>query len=147
VLARFAGALVLATFLCVPLEIRAQTVSLIPTNAPWKYLDAGVDPGVAWRAPAFDASYWPTGLGPLGYGEPFVNTMLNLGSGTNRLLTAYFRRTFIVPNAAAITGLTMRLLRDDGAVVYLNGTELFRTTCPSARELLDAGHERGGRDR
>src|SRR5512139_1759892 len=65
---------------------RAETVSLIPTNSAWKYLDTGADPGAAWRAPPFNDNGWATGPGPLGYGEPFLNTLLNIGSGTNRLL-------------------------------------------------------------
>ena len=33
--------------------------------------------------------------------------------------------------AAAVGGLTLRLLRDDGAVVYLNGTEVVRSNMPT----------------
>lgn len=109
----------------------AQTTSLIPTNAVWHYLATGTDPGVAWRAPGFNDSSWASGPGPLGYGETFLNTVLNLGSGTNRLLTAYFRRNFAVSDPAAVTDLTVRLLRDDGAVVYLNGTEVLRQNMPA----------------
>ena len=32
----------------------------------------------------------------------------------------------LVCNAAELTGLTFRLLRDDGAAVYLNGAEVYR---------------------
>jgi hypothetical protein len=63
----------------------AQDISLIDTNAFWKYLDAGVDLGTAWRTLDFDDSAWASGPGPLGYGEPFLNTALNTGSGANFL--------------------------------------------------------------
>ena len=33
-------------------------------------------------------------------------------------------------DSSAFTGLDLRLLRDDGAVIYLNGTEVFRSNMP-----------------
>ena len=48
-----------------------------------------------------------------------------------RPVTAYFRHHFTLADAAGFTQLTLRLLRDDGAVVYLNGTELLRDNLPS----------------
>jgi hypothetical protein len=109
----------------------AQDISLIDTNAFWKYLDAGVDLGTAWRTLNFDDRAWASGPRPLGYGGTWLNTVLNIGSGTNRLLAAYFRRTFVVPDTGAITGLTSRLLRDDGGMVYLNGAEVLRHNMPA----------------
>ena len=41
--------------------------------------------------------------------------------------TTYFRRAFDVTDPAQYNGLNVHLRYDDGAVVYLNGTELFRT--------------------
>src|SRR4030095_4685493 len=43
-----------------------------------------------------------------------------------KYITTYFRRTFGVTNVGDISSLTLRLLRDDGGVVYLNGVEVFR---------------------
>ena len=44
--------------------------------------------------------------------------------------TYYFRRTFTVADLATITDLRLDLLADDGAAVYLNGTEVARTNLP-----------------
>ncbi|HEX2750620.1 MAG TPA: hypothetical protein VHM91_21625, partial [Verrucomicrobiales bacterium] len=42
-------------------------------------------------------------------------------------VTTYFRRTFTLPlPAAMLQSLKLRLLRDDGAAVYLNGVEIAR---------------------
>jgi hypothetical protein len=51
---------------------------------------------------------------------------------SNRLqITTYFRCQFVITNAAAYSNLTLRLVRDDGAVIYLNGTELWRDNMPA----------------
>jgi len=36
-----------------------------------------------------------------------------------------------VTNPAAFTSLLLRLIRDDGAVVYINGTEVWRSNMPT----------------
>ena len=48
----------------------------------------------------------------------------------NKYITTYFRRSFPVNNAATVTQLSVRLLRDDGAIVYLNDVEVFRSNMP-----------------
>ena len=50
---------------------------------------------------------------------------------TNKPVTCYFRHSFMVNGAASISNLLGRLVRDDGAVVYLNGTEVIRSAMPS----------------
>src|SRR4030095_37719 len=45
----------------------------------------------------------------------------------NKFITTYFRRTFNLASPSSITNLLVRLLRDDGAVAYLNDTEVFRS--------------------
>ena len=44
----------------------------------------------------------------------------------NRYVTTYFRSTFDVADKSQIASLSLRLLYDDGAAVYLNGTEIVR---------------------
>src|SRR5207247_8753441 len=59
-------------------------------------------------------------------------TVLHYGSDvSNKFITTYFRLAFNVANAAAYPGdLAISLVRDDGAVVYLNGREIFRSNMP-----------------
>ena len=50
---------------------------------------------------------------------------------TEGRVTHYFRRWFNVNDPALLTGLVFQLQRDDGAVVYLNGEEIFRSNLPA----------------
>lgn len=51
-------------------------------------------------------------------------------NANNKYPTTYFRHRFTVPANVVITNLEYRLLRDDGAVVWLNGREQFRSNMP-----------------
>ena len=101
-------------------------VVLIPKGAVWRYLDDGSDQGSAWAAPGFNDSSWSTGAAQLGFGDSDEATLLRPGA-----ITYYFRRTFIVPANATLQNITLHLLRDDGAVVYLNGVEISRQNMPA----------------
>ncbi|MBU0677347.1 MAG: VCBS repeat-containing protein, partial [Verrucomicrobia bacterium] len=49
----------------------------------------------------------------------------------NKYVTTYFRRAFDLESAGLYCGeLDMRVRRDDGVVVYLNGQEVFRNNMP-----------------
>jgi len=105
---------------------------LVDAGASWRYLDTGVALAASWTALAFDDSAWPAGLAPLGYGDGDEATVVSYGpSATNKYVTTYFRHAFTLADTSAIHVLTLRVLRDDGAVVYLNGTEVFRSNLPT----------------
>lgn len=97
--------------------------SVIAPGASWRYWDAGTDLGTTWRSNAFNDSAWPAGPAQLGFGEGDEATVI----ADNNQITTYFRHTFTLDDPAAFADLSMWMLRDDGAVVYLNGTELFRS--------------------
>ena len=104
--------------------------TLIPLRSVWKYLDNGTDQGTAWRQPAFNDSSWASGRAELGYGDSDETTTISFGgvsSNNNKHITYYFRREFTAPNVATYTQLRLTVKRDDGAVVYLNGNEIFRS--------------------
>jgi hypothetical protein len=68
----------------------------------------------------------------LGYGDGDEATVVSFGGdANNKFITTYFRHSFVVPDPSGYTNLILRLLRDDGAVVYLNGTEVTRSNMPS----------------
>ena len=118
--------LVALLFLTAAWSARAQ-VTLISTGAVWKYLDTGADQGTAWRGLGFVDDTWALGPAQLGYGDGDEATIVGFGAdANNKYITTYFRNTFNVVDASSITNLRARLERDDGAVVYLNGTEVFR---------------------
>jgi hypothetical protein len=103
----------------------------IPKNSQWYYLDDGSNQGTAWTLPGFDNSYWAFGPAKLGYSDNPA-TILGYGpSASNKYKTYYFRKRFNVPSVAALTDpLMLELLRDDGAVVYINGVEVARSNMP-----------------
>ena len=98
------------------------TEALIARKADWSYLDDGTDQGTAWTASDFDDSGWTTGAAELGFTEGDENTLITSGH-----VTYYFRHTFTVADISDITALCMKTQRDDGCVVYLNGTEVARS--------------------
>lgn len=104
---------------------------LVHPTSTWKYLDDGSDQGTAWRATDFDDSAWPSGRAQLGYGEGDELTGISSGPDPkNQYITTYLRHTFQVQDPQAFSGLDLSLLRDDGAIVYLNGVEVIRSNMP-----------------
>src|SRR4029453_10783367 len=109
------------------LQASAQT-TLIAYGASWKYLDNGSNQGTAWRAVSFSDASWRTGNAELGYGDGDETTVVRYGSSSSfKYVTTYFRKTITVTNAGQYSGLSLSIKRDDGAIVYINGTEVFRT--------------------
>lgn len=100
--------------------------TLVPAGAAWKYRDNGSDQGVTWRDPAFDDSAWSNGLAQFGYGNGDEKTVVSFGgNANNKYVTTYFRKQFVVDNAPCLESLTLKLVMDDGAAVYLNGTNIL----------------------
>jgi hypothetical protein len=113
------------------LRSRAPFLEFIPAGAAWNYLDDGSNQGTAWYAPGFNDSSWLNGHAELGYGDGDEVTVIRRDrtDGT-RIITTYFRLPFQVSNVWQVTNLTVYLLRDDGGVVYLNNSEVFRGNMP-----------------
>ena len=108
-----------------------EQVTLIPEGTKWKYLDNGSDQGNAWKDTEFDDSGWLSGNAQFGYGDNDEATIVNYGSSRNKYVTTYFRHSFNVTDTSTLSGnLIISLIRDDGAVVYLNGEEIIRTNMP-----------------
>jgi len=111
----------------IPTDRFQAAVTLIATGAVWRYFDQTNDLGAAWRSNSFSDANWSSGPAMLGFGD--ANGILPATLvGSNRQWTTYFRRNFYVPDAGKVLSLGARLLRDDGAVVYLNGAEVWRDT-------------------
>lgn len=104
-----------------------QDVALVPFGSIWKYRDNGSNQGTAWRAPGFNDTAWATGPGQLGYGDGDEATVVSYGpSSSAKYITTYFRKTFTIADVNAYAGYALRLKRDDGIIVYINGTEVLR---------------------
>jgi hypothetical protein len=121
----------------VPIQVTVNSANAPTTNlliamgSAWKYLDDGTDQGTAWIGLVFDDSSWSNGVAQLGYGDNDEATLIRYGPDpSNKYVTYYFRRKFVVGDPSRVLGLNLNLLRDDGAIAYLNGTEVFRLSMP-----------------
>jgi parallel beta-helix repeat protein len=111
----------------------AATVSvLVERGSTWKYYDHGSSPGALWNTLNFDDTAWSSGAAQLGYGDGDETTLIDYGSNANnKYITTYFRLSFNITDASSVQNLVFSLLRDDGAVVYLNGQEVIRSNMPN----------------
>jgi hypothetical protein len=116
------GFLFLATS---PSFIVAQD-TLIQAGAEWKYYDAGNAPSGNWTNISYNDTSWASGFAQLGYGDSDETTLTD-----DDARTTYFRKSFMVTNPTQYQSMLLKLLRDDGAVVYINGTEIWRDNMPS----------------
>jgi hypothetical protein len=118
--------------------VAGQTPLLITSGSRWQYLDTGGDAGTAWRFPGYDDRNWSNGLAQLGFQDGDEATVIRrVGTNGANTITFYFRQKFVVQNPTAFTNLALWLLRDDGGVVYLNGTEVYRSpSMPAAPAVI-----------
>ncbi|MCI0747635.1 MAG: lamin tail domain-containing protein [Verrucomicrobia subdivision 3 bacterium] len=102
----------------------------IAKNSSWKYHAVGSNLGSPWREVEYADSGWPAGDGVLGYGATGLGTVLPYGANpTNKPVTVYFRKQFVINDPlSAIHNLRLDAMYDDGFVVYLNGTEVLRSS-------------------
>lgn len=105
------------------------TDHLIGIEDVWSYEQSGEDLGTSWRNVGYNDSAWPTGAALL-YVEgdslpaPKNTPLIQLDP---KQRTYYFRRHFTFNGDLADVGqIDLSTVIDDGAVVYLNGIEVFR---------------------
>jgi hypothetical protein len=103
---------------------------LVPSGSTWKYPDPSSNLGTTWRTAAYNDSSWRSGPAELGNGDADETTPINIGGAQTRFPTVYFRHQFVPQFIGSAETLVARLKVDDGAVVYLNGQELFRANMP-----------------
>ncbi|MEX0585916.1 MAG: CotH kinase family protein, partial [Pirellulales bacterium] len=134
--------------------------TIVPVGSTWAYLDDNSDQdGVVtfdvngdrffdandatwFGSPFYDDSTWAAGPAQLGYGDQDEAQVVHCGPSapacnTGNFPTTYFRHEFNVENPAQYIGLTLRLLRDDGARVFLNGFEVVTDNVAPSAEFDD----------
>ncbi len=138
-----------------PARTHAPASSTILTSgSTWRYLVTSGDPDPGWKSnPLFNDTDppWYGGPSPLGYGgqgspsvtiaseggtcvDECVGTVASPPSCktcTARSITTYFRKKVNLTNVSG-SSFTMRYQRDDGIVLYINGTEVIRENMPLA---------------
>jgi len=124
---------------CPVTPVAPTATALLPMNATWRYEASGTNLGTAWKDLTYSDSAWPQGRGVLGYengNNSFVQTLTNTvlpitTVGGAAIVTFYFRTHFQYTNATLPSSLIFTNLMDDGAIVYLNGQEIYRINMPA----------------
>jgi hypothetical protein len=112
----------------------ATSIYPIVSGDNWNYLDNGADlTNTNWKALNYNDTNWAYGPSALGYNNSNTNTVVSFGPDVNdKFITTYFRKRFNIANIQTIAdSLVLSLRRDDGAVVYVNGTEIVRSNMPA----------------
>lgn len=135
---------------------------LVRLESDWRYLDDDSDLGASdlvfgapaygeahWKHEEFQDDGWAIGTAPLGYGGisgRTLNTTVSFGNDpAKKHRTTYFRKTFEIDDAGRFASLSLRLMSDDGAVVYLNGREVGRDGFPDEVGVVTAETLAAGR--
>jgi hypothetical protein len=114
-----------------PVSGAGGPLTLIAEGSPWKFLaDGTIPPAGVWQTLAYGDAAWPTGDAK--FGTDGVTALAR--NGSNQYRPAYFfRKTFVlgaVPDPGDFGSFVIRHHFDDGAAVYLNGTEIYRYRMP-----------------
>ncbi|MDD3322550.1 MAG: CotH kinase family protein [Paludibacter sp.] len=109
------------------------TNTIIASGDSWNYLDTGVNLGTTWTSSDYVDTSWKSGKSQLGYGDGDETTTVSYGtSSSSKYITTYFRKKFTLTAADKKSNqFIVNLLKDDGAIVYLNGQEIIRTNMSS----------------
>ena len=75
-------------------------------------------------------------MAPLGFGEWGPLTDIATTTKGDRPLAAQFRQVDRSPDAASLVDPRVTVFADDGAVVYVNGTEIGRSNLPEGSRLV-----------
>jgi phage baseplate assembly protein gpV len=98
---------------------------IIALSSEWSYYDSGNEPlfqgGDSWESLEYDESGWNMGFTQAGYGDGDEITTID-----DNALTVYYKKRFTIADPSLYSTIAMDLLYDDGAVVYINGVEVWR---------------------
>ena len=136
----------------VELQTNPQTVTVgsetesVDLTTGWRYLDNNTDPAgdstaegydrLSWTKADYDDSSWKTAAGRFGAKRGAIadlgggctpDVLLNQyidGTSGDDIPAFFFRTTFQVKDAGAVTKLQGQLLYDDAAIVYINGVKV-----------------------
>lgn len=122
--------------------------NIITTGDAWKYLYQSEAVDANWKNRDFDDSSWSSNISPLGSGLSYFNKTTitgntgGMGGGfggfgggmggfeSSANITSYFRKKFNIPGLSSAGTLHFTMRVNDGAVVYMNGKEVYRFNVP-----------------
>jgi hypothetical protein len=116
-------------------KIKTQTSSInniVVKGDTWKYNDLGQDLGTTWISESYSDASWSSGPAELGYGENDEPTVISYGPNINsKYITYYFRKNISVADTTNTSKVSLNLMCDDGAIIYINGAEALRFNMPA----------------
>jgi photosystem II stability/assembly factor-like uncharacterized protein len=110
----------------------------------WKYYDLTTPPPAGWQTTASEG--WPECRGPAGYGESYLNCVIQFGPDANNKPAAAYFRSAPFGNGTNVRKMYLKVMADDGFVFYINGREGGRAQMPSGAvtfTTLATSHEAG----
>tara|TARA_R110000868_G_scaffold304437_7_gene565052 strand:+ start:25146 stop:29834 length:4689 start_codon:yes stop_codon:yes gene_type:complete len=126
----------------------SNNFNIISTGSNWRYFDGSGEPLASWKSIDYNDSGWSNGQGVFGYGDSQTTEIEYGGNTEDKYITSYYRKSFQIDDLSKINDLSIKLLRDDGAVVYLNGVEVVRSNMPdgTVSNSTEASSSVGGSD-
>jgi len=107
---------------------------VISSGDDWQYFDKERTAPIGWETSDKYTKNWKKGISPLGYGDSAAKTTIGFGYNPEKKhITNYFKKTFRIDNPYQYLVYSLNILRDDGAVVYLNGREVMRSNMPTGK--------------
>jgi hypothetical protein len=108
------------------------TLTLIPLGSTWRYYDGSAIPASNWYTIYYPDAGWAQGAAQLGYGgKGEVTTIGYGGNASAKYATSYYRYRVQITDLSSKSNYQITLFVDDGAAVYVNGTEVGRTNLPT----------------
>jgi DNA-binding CsgD family transcriptional regulator len=108
--------------------------TIVKSGDTWSYLDKGtidIESNSLLKSTSINWSEGPT---PIGFGQGDEATMINNINEDDSILTYFvFRKTITLNNPEEYKSFLLRLVRDDGAVIYVNDKEVVRSNLPEGK--------------
>jgi hypothetical protein len=120
----------------VPATAPQTTETLVPALSAWKYRTS-LDLGTSWRNEEYNDAAWLSVSGIKGYGDPDIlaggtvpsrpDPLTAANTTTNQNYpTCYFRKEVTISAPYDTIQPKITLQRDDAAMVWVNGVEIYR---------------------
>lgn len=108
----------------------AVNPNLLAFGSTWTWWYQTAAPIVGWKGENYDTTGWQSGPGELGFGDTPKATLTTTTTGSHPL-TSYYRANINIDNPTDFSTMALDLIRNAGAVVYVNGVEVGRSNMPT----------------
>ncbi|MFP4476886.1 MAG: hypothetical protein ACLFOY_15105 [Desulfatibacillaceae bacterium] len=109
---------------------------LVAPGASWLVDNSGAAPADGWSySTTFNDAAWTSAAAPVGYTLGYLNLVASGGTAISTgSTTVYFRKEFSLTEQqiGLMNSVKLRVWRDDGVVVYLNGRQILKNNLPTS---------------